>query len=180
MANGITMATDSRGRKSGVAYVQFTSQEAADEALQRDREIIGSRWEASLTLEFTWMFLWWPRSALFYFLSCLLLLVLFLISADTSRCFPAEEMRFTRPGGRERVHFRLSPGLSQWTGGVVRNFNWNWKNVQILHLKYEYKHKTNKKKHSRSGYNETFVMWLCKISYLTLFWKEAQRLRCLI
>lgn len=177
MANGITMVTDSRGRKSGVAYVQFTSQEAADEALQRDREIIGSRWEASLTLEFTWMFLWWPRSALFYFLSCLLLVVLFLISADTSRCFPAEEMRFTRPGGRERVHFRLSPGLSQWTGGVVRNFN--WKNVQILHLKYEYKHKTNKKKHSRSGYNKTFVMWLCKISYLTLFWKEAQRLRCL-
>lgn len=179
MANGITMVTDFRGRKSGVAYVQFTSQEAADEALQRDREIIGSRWEASLTLEFTWMFLWWPRrSAVFYFLSCLLLLVLFLISADTSRCFPAEEMRFTRPGGRERVHFRLSPGLSQWTGGVVRNFN--WKNVQILHLKYEYKHKTNKKKHSRSGYNKTFVMWLCKISYLTLFWKEAQRLRCLI
>lgn len=178
MANGITMVTDSRGRKSGVAYVQFTSQEAADEALQRDREIIGSRWEASLTLEFTWMFLWWPRSALFYFLSCLLLVVLFLISADTSKCFPAEEMRFTRPGGRERVHFRLSPGLSQWTGGVVRNFN--WKNVQILHLKYEYKHKTNKKKHSRSGYNKTFVMWLCKISYLTLFWKEAQRLRCLI
>lgn len=150
MANGITMVTDFRGRKSGVAYVQFTSQEAADEALQRDREIIGSRWEASLTLEFTWMFLWWPRSALFYFLSCLLLLVLFLISADTSRCFPAEEMRFTRPGGRERVHFRLSPGLSQWTGGVVRNFN--WKNVQILHSKYEYKHKTNKKKHSRGPF----------------------------
>lgn len=121
------------------------------------------------------MFLWWPRrSAPFYFLSCLLLLVLFLISADTSRCFPAEEMRFTRPGGGERVHFRLSPGLSPWTGGVVRNFNWNWKNVQILHLKYEYKHKTNKKKYSRSGYNKTFVMWLCKISYLTLFWKEAQ------
>nr|XP_004555700.2 G-rich sequence factor 1 [Maylandia zebra] len=44
MANGITMVTDSRGRKSGVAYVQFTSQEAADEALQRDREIIGSRY----------------------------------------------------------------------------------------------------------------------------------------
>lgn len=91
------------------------------------------------------------------------------MSADTSRCFPAEEMRFTRPGGGERVHFRLSPGLSQWTGGVVRDFNWNWKNVQILHLKYEYKHKTNKKKHSRSGSNKTFVMWLCKISCLTLF-----------
>lgn len=118
------------------------------------------------------MFLWWPRrSALFYFSSCLLLRVLFLICADTSRCFPAEEMRFTRPGGGERVHFRLSPGLSQWTGGVVRDFNWNWKNVQILHLKYEYKHKTNKKKHSRSGYNKTFVMWLWKISCLTLFWK---------
>lgn len=45
------MVTDSRGRKSGVAYVQFTSQEAADEALQRDREIIGSRLEASPTLD---------------------------------------------------------------------------------------------------------------------------------
>uniref|UniRef100_A0A3Q0R5Z6 G-rich RNA sequence binding factor 1 n=1 Tax=Amphilophus citrinellus TaxID=61819 RepID=A0A3Q0R5Z6_AMPCI len=44
MENGITMVTDSRGRKSGEAFVQFTSQEAADEALQRDREIIGNRY----------------------------------------------------------------------------------------------------------------------------------------
>lgn len=42
--NGITIVTDSRGRKSGQAFVQFTSQKAADEALQRDRDVIGSRY----------------------------------------------------------------------------------------------------------------------------------------
>lgn len=42
--NGITIVTDNRGRKSGEAYVQFSSQEAADEALQRDREVIGNRY----------------------------------------------------------------------------------------------------------------------------------------
>uniref|UniRef100_UPI0037E926CC G-rich sequence factor 1 n=1 Tax=Semicossyphus pulcher TaxID=241346 RepID=UPI0037E926CC len=42
--NGITIVTDHRGRNSGEAYVQFTSQEAADEALQRDRELIGNRY----------------------------------------------------------------------------------------------------------------------------------------
>ncbi|XP_035799075.1 G-rich sequence factor 1 isoform X2 [Amphiprion ocellaris] len=42
--NGITIVTDSKGRKSGEAFVQFTSQEAADEALQRDRDLIGSRY----------------------------------------------------------------------------------------------------------------------------------------
>lgn len=42
--NGITIVTDSRGRKSGEAFVQFTSQEEADEALQRDRDLIGSRY----------------------------------------------------------------------------------------------------------------------------------------
>lgn len=41
--NGITFVTDRRGRNSGEAFVQFASQEAADEALQRDREIIGNR-----------------------------------------------------------------------------------------------------------------------------------------
>lgn len=53
MENGITMVTNSRGRKSGEAFVQFTSQEAADEALQRDREIIGNRQEAAETLTST-------------------------------------------------------------------------------------------------------------------------------
>lgn len=42
--NGITMVTDSRGRKTGEAFVQFTSQEEADEALQRDKDLIGSRY----------------------------------------------------------------------------------------------------------------------------------------
>uniref|UniRef100_A0A3Q1GEI9 G-rich RNA sequence binding factor 1 n=1 Tax=Acanthochromis polyacanthus TaxID=80966 RepID=A0A3Q1GEI9_9TELE len=42
--NGITIVTDAKGRKSGEAFVQFTSQEAADEALQRDRDLIGSRY----------------------------------------------------------------------------------------------------------------------------------------
>ncbi|XP_040010661.1 G-rich sequence factor 1 [Xiphias gladius] len=44
MENGITIVTDHRGRKSGEAFVQFSSQEAADEALQRDREVIGNRY----------------------------------------------------------------------------------------------------------------------------------------
>ncbi|KAM9392307.1 uncharacterized protein KZ484_003779 isoform 2-T2 [Pholidichthys leucotaenia] len=42
--NGITIVTNSRGLKSGEAFVQFTSQEAADKALQRNREIMGSRY----------------------------------------------------------------------------------------------------------------------------------------
>lgn len=42
--NGITIVTDNRGRNSGEAFVQFTSQEAANEALQRDREVMGSRY----------------------------------------------------------------------------------------------------------------------------------------
>ncbi|XP_028269429.1 G-rich sequence factor 1 [Parambassis ranga] len=42
--NGITFVTNSRGRRSGQAYVQFSSQEAADEALQRDRQFIGNRY----------------------------------------------------------------------------------------------------------------------------------------
>ncbi|XP_069562069.1 G-rich sequence factor 1 [Brachyistius frenatus] len=42
--NGVTIVTNARGRKSGEAFVQFSSQEAANEALQRDRELIGSRY----------------------------------------------------------------------------------------------------------------------------------------
>ncbi|XP_028313253.1 G-rich sequence factor 1 [Gouania willdenowi] len=42
--NGIVMVTNAKGRKSGEAYVQFSSQEAADKALLRDRELIGSRY----------------------------------------------------------------------------------------------------------------------------------------
>ncbi|XP_032373041.1 G-rich sequence factor 1 [Etheostoma spectabile] len=42
--NGITFVTDHKGRNSGEAFVQFSSQEAAEEALQRDREIIGNRY----------------------------------------------------------------------------------------------------------------------------------------
>ncbi|KAM4577207.1 G-rich sequence factor 1 [Odontesthes bonariensis] len=42
--NGITIVRDFRGRNSGEAFVQFTSQEAADEALKKDRELIGHRY----------------------------------------------------------------------------------------------------------------------------------------
>lgn len=42
--NGITLVADSRGRRSGEAFVQFSCQEAATEALQRDRQLIGSRY----------------------------------------------------------------------------------------------------------------------------------------
>lgn len=41
--DGITMVTNHRGRRSGEAFVQFSSQEAADKALQRDREVMGNR-----------------------------------------------------------------------------------------------------------------------------------------
>nr|XP_040052137.1 G-rich sequence factor 1 [Gasterosteus aculeatus aculeatus] len=42
--DGITVVTDRKGRNSGEAFVQFSSQQAADEALQRDREVIGERY----------------------------------------------------------------------------------------------------------------------------------------
>ncbi|XP_054895625.1 G-rich sequence factor 1 [Poeciliopsis prolifica] len=42
--NGITMITNSRGRNSGKAYVQFSSQEEAKRALEKDRELIGHRY----------------------------------------------------------------------------------------------------------------------------------------
>ncbi|MED6252052.1 hypothetical protein ATANTOWER_006323 [Ataeniobius toweri] len=42
--NGITIITNSRGKNSGEAYVQFSSQEEADKALQKDRELIGHRY----------------------------------------------------------------------------------------------------------------------------------------
>ncbi|XP_006627257.2 G-rich sequence factor 1 [Lepisosteus oculatus] len=42
--NGVTLVKDFRGRSTGDAYVEFASQEMADQALQRDREIIGNRY----------------------------------------------------------------------------------------------------------------------------------------
>ncbi|XP_037536734.1 G-rich sequence factor 1 [Nematolebias whitei] len=42
--NGITFVTNSRGRNSGEAYVQFSSQEEAEKALQKHREFIGTRY----------------------------------------------------------------------------------------------------------------------------------------
>ncbi|KAM6958775.1 G-rich sequence factor 1 [Aplochiton taeniatus] len=42
--DGVTIVRDYRGRNSGEAYVQFASQEMADEALQKDREAIGNRY----------------------------------------------------------------------------------------------------------------------------------------
>ncbi|KAI5613113.1 G-rich sequence factor 1 isoform X1 [Silurus asotus] len=42
--DGITLVMDRWGRSSGDAFVQFATQEMADEALKKDREIIGSRY----------------------------------------------------------------------------------------------------------------------------------------
>ncbi|XP_048838362.1 heterogeneous nuclear ribonucleoprotein H2-like isoform X2 [Brienomyrus brachyistius] len=42
--NGVTFALDKRGRSSGIAFVEFASQEMADLALKRDREEIGNRY----------------------------------------------------------------------------------------------------------------------------------------
>ncbi|KAK3514393.1 hypothetical protein QTP70_017605 [Hemibagrus guttatus] len=42
--DGVTLVTDRLGRSSGDAFVQFATQEMADEALRRDREVIGNRY----------------------------------------------------------------------------------------------------------------------------------------
>lgn len=42
--DGVKFVLDRRGRNMGNAYVQFANQEMADEALQRDREVIGNRY----------------------------------------------------------------------------------------------------------------------------------------
>lgn len=42
--NGITIVTDHQGRNSGQAYVEFSSQEAFEEALSKDRKLIGNRY----------------------------------------------------------------------------------------------------------------------------------------
>lgn len=42
--NGITFIEGRQGRNTGQAFVQFSSEEAANEALQRDREVIGHRY----------------------------------------------------------------------------------------------------------------------------------------
>ncbi|XP_034548236.1 G-rich sequence factor 1 [Notolabrus celidotus] len=44
LQNGITLVIDNRGRKTGEGYVQFASQEVANEALQRHKELIGNRY----------------------------------------------------------------------------------------------------------------------------------------
>lgn len=41
------MSTDSMGRFSGRAYVEFSSQEEADKALQRNQQLIGHRWASA-------------------------------------------------------------------------------------------------------------------------------------
>ncbi|XP_061751856.1 G-rich sequence factor 1 [Nerophis ophidion] len=42
--NGITMIKNRRGRNTGEAFVRFATQQAADEALQRDRQLIWERY----------------------------------------------------------------------------------------------------------------------------------------
>ncbi|KAJ3580632.1 hypothetical protein NHX12_034330 [Muraenolepis orangiensis] len=42
--DGVTIVRDLKGRNSGEAYVCFASQETADEALERDRGLIGNRY----------------------------------------------------------------------------------------------------------------------------------------
>ncbi|XP_061836385.1 G-rich sequence factor 1 [Nerophis lumbriciformis] len=41
---GITIITNRKGRNTGKAFVTFATQEAADEALQKDRQLIGERY----------------------------------------------------------------------------------------------------------------------------------------
>ncbi|XP_078062029.1 G-rich sequence factor 1-like [Mustelus asterias] len=42
--DGVTITRDYRGRNTGDAFVQFVSQEAAEQALTKDRQMIGSRY----------------------------------------------------------------------------------------------------------------------------------------
>uniref|UniRef100_UPI00398E962A G-rich sequence factor 1-like isoform X2 n=1 Tax=Pristiophorus japonicus TaxID=55135 RepID=UPI00398E962A len=42
--DGVTITRDHRGRNTGDAFVQFASQEIAEQALTKDREMIGSRY----------------------------------------------------------------------------------------------------------------------------------------
>ena len=43
--NGIMIPEDRRGRSTGEAYVQFATQEIAENALLKHKERIGHRWE---------------------------------------------------------------------------------------------------------------------------------------
>lgn len=43
-ANGVTLVTDRRGRNTGLAFVEFSSPEMADQALLKHRETMGSRY----------------------------------------------------------------------------------------------------------------------------------------
>lgn len=47
--NGISLLTDQMGRATGDAYVQFTSQNIADRALQKHKEKIGRRWGTTMS-----------------------------------------------------------------------------------------------------------------------------------
>ena len=44
MPNGITLPVDFQGRSTGEAFVQFASQEIAEKALKKHKEIIGHRY----------------------------------------------------------------------------------------------------------------------------------------
>ncbi len=43
MEDGVTIVLDRKGRNSGDAFVQFATKEMADEALKKDREVMGNR-----------------------------------------------------------------------------------------------------------------------------------------
>jgi len=43
--NGIIIVKDGQGRAAGDGYVQFTSPELVDQALEKHKEKIGHRWE---------------------------------------------------------------------------------------------------------------------------------------
>jgi len=43
--NGIIIVKDGQGRAAGDGYVQFTSPEVVDQALEKHKEKIGHRWE---------------------------------------------------------------------------------------------------------------------------------------
>ena len=56
--NGILLTTNYQGRATGEAFVQFANENSAQEALKKNKESIGHRWDFKTFLLFTLNFPW--------------------------------------------------------------------------------------------------------------------------
>lgn len=95
--NGITIVLDHHGRNSGEAFVQFSSPEAALQALQRNRNMMGHRWAAcARTLDLLVI----PPQSYGTLVRVCETHWSPLVFADTLRCIPVKVKKF--PPGRRR------------------------------------------------------------------------------